>query len=95
MSYQSMEEVYERCEKGRHFILESHPAWRCIERGVTEEDSWERMKGMWQAMQEFDALIRVNVQKQAGRKRRRSDGSLPEQKRRCAELYGEGDGKMR
>ena len=50
MSYQSMEEAYERCEKdGLEF-------WKAIqledahERGVSEEDSWNQMKYMWQAM---------------------------------------------
>ena len=50
MSYQSMEEAYERCEK------DSIEFWKAIqledahERGVSEEDSWNQMKYMWQAM---------------------------------------------
>ena len=50
MSYQSVEEAYARCNKdGIEF-------WKAIqledmdENGITEEDSWKRMKGMWQAM---------------------------------------------
>ena len=50
MSYQSVEEAYARCRKdGIEF-------WKAIqledmdENGITEEDSWRRMKGMWQAM---------------------------------------------
>lgn len=50
MSYQSMEEAYERCKKdGIEF-------WKAIqledahERGVSEEDSWNQMKYMWQAL---------------------------------------------
>ena len=50
MSYQSVEEAYARCnEDGIEF-------WKAIqledmdENGITEEDSWKRMKGMWQAM---------------------------------------------
>ena len=50
MSYQSMEEAYERCER------DSIELWKAIqledahERGVSEEDSWNQMKYMWQAM---------------------------------------------
>lgn len=50
MSYQSMEEAYARCEK------EGIEFWKAVqledaeERDVKEEDSWEKMKGMWQAM---------------------------------------------
>lgn len=50
MSYQSMEEAYERCKK------DSIEFWKAIqledahERGVSEEDSWSQMKYMWQAM---------------------------------------------
>ncbi len=50
MSYQSMEEAYERCKK------DSIEFWKAIqledahERGVSEEDSWNQMKYMWQAM---------------------------------------------
>ena len=50
MSYQSMEEIYKRCEeKGIEF-------WKAIqledaeERDVTEENSWNQMKKTWQAM---------------------------------------------
>ena len=50
MSYQSVEEAYARCnEDGIEF-------WKAIqledmdENGITEEDSWKRMNGMWQAM---------------------------------------------
>ena len=50
MSYQSVEEAYARCNKdGIEF-------WKAIqledmdENGITEEDSWKRMNGMWQAM---------------------------------------------
>ena len=45
-----MEEAYERCEK------DSIEFWKAIqledahERGVSEEDSWNQMKYMWQAM---------------------------------------------
>lgn len=51
MSYQSMEEVYERCEKDGISFWKAIQLGDAAERGVTEEDSWERMKGMWQAMQ--------------------------------------------
>ncbi len=50
MSYQSMEEAYERCER------DSLEFWKAVqledahERGVSEEDSWNQMKYMWQAM---------------------------------------------
>ena len=52
MSYQSMEEVYERCEKDGISFWKAIQLGDASERGVTEEDSWERMKGMWQAMQD-------------------------------------------
>ena len=52
MSYQSMEEVYERCEKDGISFWKAIQLGDAAERGVTEEDSWERMKGMWQAMQD-------------------------------------------
>lgn len=50
MSYQSMEEAYERCKK------EGIDFWKAIqledaqERDVPLEDSWKEMKRMWQAM---------------------------------------------
>ncbi len=50
MSFQSVEEAYERCEK------EGVEFWKAIqledvsERDATEEDSWKQMKKMWQAM---------------------------------------------
>lgn len=50
MSYQSMEEAQERCNR------EGIEFWKAIqledadERGVTKEDSWKEMKYMWQAM---------------------------------------------
>ena len=52
MSYQSMEEGYERCEKDGISFWKAIQLGDASERGVTEEDSWERMKGMWQAMQD-------------------------------------------
>ena len=54
MSYQSMEEAKLRGEK------ENIPFWKAIqledaqERDVKIEDSWEKMKYMWQSM--LDAL---------------------------------------
>ena len=57
MSYQSVEEAYARCRKdGIEF-------WKAIqledmdENGITEEDSWRRMIGMWQAMLDGIAAI--------------------------------------
>ena len=50
MSYRSMEEAQERCEK------EGIEFWKAVqmedgdERGVTEEDSWKEMERMWHAM---------------------------------------------
>lgn len=50
MSYQSMEEVRERCER------EGIEFWKAVqledaaERDVAEADSWAEMKRMWQAM---------------------------------------------
>lgn len=50
MSYQSMEEAYERCKK------EGIDFWKAVqledaqERDVPLEDSWKEMKRMWQAM---------------------------------------------
>lgn len=50
MSYQSMEEAQIRCER------EEIPFWKAIqledaqERGINVEDSWEKMKYMWQSM---------------------------------------------
>ncbi|MCI8896103.1 MAG: L-serine ammonia-lyase, iron-sulfur-dependent, subunit alpha [Lachnospiraceae bacterium] len=50
MSYQSMEEAQERCEK------EGIEFWKAVqledgnERAVSEEDSWDEMKRMWHAM---------------------------------------------
>lgn len=50
MSYQSMEDIYIRCEK------EKIPFWKaiqledCGERDVKEEDSWKEMQHMWQSM---------------------------------------------
>ena len=54
MSYQSMNEAKERCER------EEIPFWKAIqledaeERGIEVEDSWNKMKYMWQSM--LDAL---------------------------------------
>lgn len=54
MSYQSMNEAKERCER------EEIPFWKVIqledaeERGIEVEDSWNKMKYMWQSM--LDAL---------------------------------------
>ena len=67
MSYQSMEEAKLRGEK------ENIPFWKAIqledaqERDVKIEDSWEKMKYMWQSMldaldaYEPDSLGRINV----------------------------------
>ena len=50
MSYQSMEEAQERCKR------EGIEFWKAVqledadERDVKETDSWEQMRGMWQAM---------------------------------------------
>ena len=50
MSYRSMEEAQERCEK------EGIEFWKAVqledgnERAVSEEDSWNEMKRMWHAM---------------------------------------------
>ena len=50
MSYQSMEEAQERCKR------EGIEFWKAVqledadERDVKETDSWDQMRGMWQAM---------------------------------------------
>ena len=50
MSYQSMEEAQLRCKK------DGIPFWKAVqiedanERGVTLENSWKQMTGMWQSM---------------------------------------------
>ena len=50
MSYQSMEEAYERCEKDSIEFWKARQLEDAHERGVSEEDSWNQMKYMWQAM---------------------------------------------
>lgn len=52
MSYQSMEEIYERCERDGISFWKAIQLGDASERGVTEEESWKMMKGMWQAMQD-------------------------------------------
>lgn len=58
MSYRSMEEAQERCEK------EGIEFWKAVqmedgdERGVSEEDSWKEMKHMWHAM--LDSLANTS-----------------------------------
>lgn len=50
MSYQSMEEAYGRCEKDGIEFWKAVQLEDAHERGVSEEDSWNQMKYMWQAM---------------------------------------------
>lgn len=50
MSYQSMEEAYERCAKDGIEFWKAVQLEDAQERGVSEEDSWKQMKYMWQAM---------------------------------------------
>lgn len=61
MSYQAIGEIVNRCER------EEIPFWKavqledCEEQGITEDASWEKMKGMWSAMLEsvdaYDPLL--------------------------------------
>ena len=91
MSYQSMVKRYmKNAEKDGISVGKGGiPAiGDAAERGVTEEDSWERMKGMWQAMQDsldaYDPEL-MSRSRLVG-KRRRSDGPLPGTERiRCEE----------
>lgn len=52
MGYQAVEEITDRCRK------EGVPFWKavqlgdCEENGISEEQSWNRMRGMWNAMKE-------------------------------------------
>lgn len=50
MSYQSVEEAYERCERDGIEFWKAIQLEDAAERDVTEEDSWKQMKFMWQAM---------------------------------------------
>lgn len=50
MSYQSMEEVYARCEKDGIEFWKAVQLEDAEERDIKTEDSWKQMKGMWQAM---------------------------------------------
>lgn len=61
MSYQAVEEIVCRCEK------ENIPFWKavqledCEEQGITEDESFQKMRGMWNAMLEsvdaYDPLL--------------------------------------
>ena len=77
MSYQSMEEAKMRGEK------ENIPFWKAIqledaqERDVKIEDSWEKMKYMWQSMLDALDAYQPDIKKRSGRNGRRSYGQLP------------------
>ncbi|MDO5589992.1 MAG: L-serine ammonia-lyase, iron-sulfur-dependent, subunit alpha [Lachnospiraceae bacterium] len=66
MSYQSMEEAQLRCEQ------EGIPFWKAVqiedanERGVTLENSWEQMKGMWHSMLENLDVYEENLLSPSG-----------------------------
>ena len=66
MSYQSMEEAQLRCKK------DGIPFWKAVqiedanERGVTLENSWKQMTGMWQSMLENLDAYEENLVSQSG-----------------------------
>ena len=66
MSYQSMEEAQLRCKK------DGIPFWKAVqiedanERGVTPENSWKQMTGMWQSMLENLDAYEENLVSQSG-----------------------------
>lgn len=50
MSFQSLEEARRRCEENKIELWEAFQLEDCDERGESKERSWQKMKGMWQAM---------------------------------------------
>lgn len=52
MSYQSMEEINERCRKDGIEFWEAVQIGDCEERNVSREDSWKEMTRMWETMKE-------------------------------------------
>lgn len=50
MSYQSMEEIREKCEKKGIDFWKAVQLEDCDERGATVEDSWNEMERMWHIM---------------------------------------------
>lgn len=58
MSFRSMEEIRNRCQKESLEFWKAVQLEDCQERGVSEEASWKEMSRMWQAMkdslQEYD-----------------------------------------
>ena len=74
MSYRSMEEAQERCEK------EGIEFWKAVqmedgdERGVSEEDSWKEMKHMWHAM--LDSLDSYDPELMSGSRMVGREGGL-------------------
>ena len=52
MSYQSIEEAEKRCEKDGLEFWKAIQLEDCDEQGITEEESWKTMQGMWYAMRD-------------------------------------------
>lgn len=52
MSYQSMEEIKDRCRKESLKFWEAVQIGDCAERDVSREDSWKEMTYMWDTMKE-------------------------------------------
>lgn len=50
MSFQSLEEARKRCKENKIELWEAFQLEDCDERGQSTQNSWEQMKGMWQAM---------------------------------------------
>lgn len=52
MSFQSLEEIKNRCQRESLEFWKAVQLEDCQERGVSQEDSWEEMSRMWQVMRE-------------------------------------------
>lgn len=52
MSFQSLEEIKNRCEKDSVEFWKAVQLEDCQERGVSEEDSWSEMSRMWEVMKD-------------------------------------------
>lgn len=52
MSFQSLEEIKNRCEKDALEFWKAVQLEDCRERGVSEEDSWSEMSRMWEVMRD-------------------------------------------
>lgn len=66
MSYQSIEDIYVRCEKEKIEFWKAIQLEDCGERDVTEENSWKEMKHMWQAMLDAVAAYEPGLVSRSG-----------------------------